>query len=541
MALLSIRNLHKQYGNVTAIQSLDLDLEKGEVIVLLGPSGCGKSTLLRCVNGLEPHQGGSIVMDGVGEFGKDVSWQTARQKVGMVFQSYELFAHMTVIENILLGPVKVQNRNRAEAEAQADKLLERVGLLDRKNAYPRELSGGQKQRIAIVRALCLNPEVILLDEITAALDPEMVREVLEVVLELAREGMSMLIVTHEMGFARKVADRIVFMDKGGIVESTDPETFFSAPKSEILFSGRPTLFQTASTFNQTFEKETLMQLNAKFKALLASAAIAVGLTACGGGSGDAQSSQSSGAATVAAIKEKGVIRIGVFGDKPPFGYVDANGKNQGFDVEIAKDLAKDLLGSPDKVEFVLTEAANRVEYVRSGKVDLILANFTKTPERAEAVDFADPYMKVALGVVSPKDKPITDVAQLKDQTLLVNKGTTADAFFTKSHPEVKLLKFDQNTETFDALKDGRGVALAHDNALLWAWAKENPNFEVAIGNLGPAEFIAPAVQKGNTDLLNWVNGEIAAMKKDGRLKAAYEKTLLPVYGEKVKPEELLAE
>lgn len=132
MALLSIRNLHKQYGNVTAIQSLDLDLEKGEVIVLLGPSGCGKSTLLRCVNGLEPHQGGSIVMDRVGEFGKDVSWQTARQKVGMVFQSYELFAHMTVIENILLGPVKVQNRNRAEAEAQADKLLERVGLLDRK-------------------------------------------------------------------------------------------------------------------------------------------------------------------------------------------------------------------------------------------------------------------------------------------------------------------------------------------------------------------------------------------------------------------------
>ena len=271
-----------------------------------------------------------------------------------------------------------------------------------------------------------------------------------------------------------------------------------------------------------------MKLNAKFKALLASAAIAVGLTACGGGSGDTQSSQSSGAATVTAIKEKGVIRIGVFGDKPPFGYVDANGKNQGFDVEIAKDLAKD-------------EAANRVEYVRSGKVDLILANFTKTPERAEAVDFADPYMKVALGVVSPKGKPITDVAQLKDQTLLVNKGTTADAFFTKNHPEVKLLKFDQNTETFDALKDGRGAALAHDNALLWAWAKENPDFEVAIGNLGPAEFIAPAVQKGNTDLLNWVNGEIAAMKKDGRLKAAYEKTLLPVYGEKGKPEALLAE
>ncbi|MGF6148061.1 Arginine transport ATP-binding protein ArtM [Kingella potus] len=232
MALLSVRKLHKQYGNVTALESLDLELHKGEVIVLLGPSGCGKSTLLRCINGLEEHQGGDIVMEGVGTFGKDVSWQNARQKVGMVFQSYELFAHMSVIDNILLGPLKVQKRSRAEAEAQAGKLLERVGLADRKNSYPRELSGGQKQRIAIVRALCLNPEVILLDEITAALDPEMVREVLEVVLELAREGMSMLIVTHEMAFARKVADRIVFMDKGAIIEENTPENFFTAPQTE---------------------------------------------------------------------------------------------------------------------------------------------------------------------------------------------------------------------------------------------------------------------------------------------------------------------
>ena len=218
---MGVRKLHKKYGGVTAIGSLDLDLAKGEVIVLLGPSGCGKSTLLRCINGLEEHQGGSIEMEGAGVFGKGTSWQTARQKVGMA-----------VIDNILLGPLKVQKRNRAEAEAQADKLLARVGLLERKNAYPRELSGGQKQRIAIVRALCLNPEVILLDEITAALDPEMVREVLEVVLELAREGMSMLIVTHEMGFARKVADRIVFMDKGAIVEQASPEAFFTEPKTE---------------------------------------------------------------------------------------------------------------------------------------------------------------------------------------------------------------------------------------------------------------------------------------------------------------------
>ena len=229
--LLSIRNLTKRYGDKTILESLNLDLHKGEVVVILGPSGSGKSTLLRCVNGLEEKQGGSIVMDGAGEFGKDLPWEAARQKVGMVFQSYELFAHMNVIDNILLGPLKVQGRSRAEAEAQADKLLKRVGLYERKTAYPRELSGGQKQRIAIVRALCMNPEAILLDEITAALDPEMVREVLDVVLELAREGMSMLIVTHEMGFAEKVADRIVFMDNGRIIEQTTPDIFFHRPES----------------------------------------------------------------------------------------------------------------------------------------------------------------------------------------------------------------------------------------------------------------------------------------------------------------------
>ncbi|XXQ67963.1 cysteine ABC transporter substrate-binding protein [Neisseriaceae bacterium B1] len=288
----------------------------------------------------------------------------------------------------------------------------------------------------------------------------------------------------------------------------------------------------------------------KILSLFSAVALSLGLAACGGGdkaastpaNGNTSAPQAAAAGedTLAKIKAADKIRIGVFGDKPPFGYVDANGKNQGFDVEIAKELAKDLLGSPDKVEFVLTEAANRVEYAKSGKVDLVLANFTQTPERVEAVDFASPYMQVSLGVVSPINAKITDLAQLKDKTLLVNKGTTADAYFTKNHPEIKLLKFDQNTETFDALKDGRGVALAHDNALLWAWAKENPNFEVAIGKIGEPENIAPAVKKGDKVLLDWVNAEVAKLKQDGRLTAAYDKTLKPVYGDKVKPEGLLA-
>ncbi|MCF9034579.1 amino acid ABC transporter ATP-binding protein [Acinetobacter nectaris] len=232
MALLSIQQLQKSFGETAVLKGVDLNVQRGEVVVILGPSGCGKSTLLRCVNGLETIQGGQIVLDGSGVLGKDIRWEKARAKVGMVFQNYELFGHMTILDNILLGPVKVQKRNAKDVEKIADELLTRVGLMHRKNAYPRELSGGQKQRIAIVRALVMNPEVILMDEITAALDPEMVREVLDVVLELAEQGMTMLIVTHEMSFARKVADRIIFMDQGHIIEEASPEEFFEHPKTE---------------------------------------------------------------------------------------------------------------------------------------------------------------------------------------------------------------------------------------------------------------------------------------------------------------------
>ncbi|MCH7382646.1 amino acid ABC transporter ATP-binding protein [Acinetobacter dispersus] len=232
MTLLSIQHLHKFYKQSHILHGIDLDVQQGEVVVILGPSGCGKSTLLRCINGLEPIQEGEIHLNDVGILGQDLPWDSVRQQIGMVFQNYELFKHMNVIDNILLGPLKAQKRQRAEVEQLADQLLQRVGLLDRKYDYPSNLSGGQKQRIAIVRALVMKPKVILLDEITAALDPEMVREVLDVVLKLAQEGMTMLIVTHEMGFARKVADRIIFMDQGKIIEQSSPEAFFQHPQTE---------------------------------------------------------------------------------------------------------------------------------------------------------------------------------------------------------------------------------------------------------------------------------------------------------------------
>ncbi|MBQ9327511.1 MAG: amino acid ABC transporter ATP-binding protein [Solobacterium sp.] len=230
---LSVKDLVKSYeGTSEVLNGVSLDVHKGEVVVILGPSGCGKSTLLRCMNGLEAYQGGSITLNGelVTKDGKNMT--ALRQKIGMVFQSYDLFPHLTIEENVTLAPIRVQKRSKEEASKEARELLERVGLLDKKDVYPRQLSGGQKQRVAIVRALAMHPEVMLFDEVTAALDPEMVREVLDVMLGLAEQGMTMVIVTHEMNFARAAADRVVFIDQGTIVEEASPDEFFDHPKTD---------------------------------------------------------------------------------------------------------------------------------------------------------------------------------------------------------------------------------------------------------------------------------------------------------------------
>ena len=234
--LIQVQNLGKSFGNVQVLKDISLDIYEGDVVFVVGPSGSGKSTFLRCLNRLEEPTEGKIFFEGEDIVDRRADIDRHRQRMGMVFQNFNLFPHMTILKNLTIGPMKLQKKSREEAEKTARELLERVGLADRADAYPSQLSGGQKQRVAIVRALCMMPEVMLFDEPTSALDPEMVGEVLNVMRELAREKMTMVVVTHEMGFAREIATRVLFLEDGSFVEEAPPEEFFGNPRSERLKS-----------------------------------------------------------------------------------------------------------------------------------------------------------------------------------------------------------------------------------------------------------------------------------------------------------------
>lgn len=230
--MIKVRNLHKAFGKLEVLKGIDVDVSKGEIIAIIGPSGSGKSTFLRCINRLEEPSKGDIIINGKNIMSKDININVMRQELGMVFQHFNLFPHKKVIENITLSPMKLKNISKLDAEKKAIFLLKKVGLLDKKDVYPNKLSGGQKQRIAIARALAMEPDIMLFDEPTSALDPEMIKEVLDVMVELAKDGMTMLIVTHEMGFAKNVATRILFINDGKILEDEEPNDFFSNPKHD---------------------------------------------------------------------------------------------------------------------------------------------------------------------------------------------------------------------------------------------------------------------------------------------------------------------
>lgn len=277
------------------------------------------------------------------------------------------------------------------------------------------------------------------------------------------------------------------------------------------------------------------------KKLLFLTLIIVGLfMSCG--KKEESSNENSSAGEIEKIKKRGKLIVGVFTDKPPFGFINEKGENDGFDIALAKQFAKDLLGDETKIEFVPVEASSRVPFLQSDKVDIIMANMTVTPDREKVVDFANPYMKVSIQILGNDKENIGTLNDLKGKKLIVNKGTTADIFFTKNHPDIELLRFEHNTEAFQALKDGRGAALAHDSLLLYAWAKINPGFTIVNETLEEPSTIAPAVRKGNTELKEWINNELTELGKQNFLHKIYDETLKDSFGDAVKsPDEVVTE
>ncbi|URZ87504.1 cysteine ABC transporter substrate-binding protein [Floricoccus penangensis] len=274
--------------------------------------------------------------------------------------------------------------------------------------------------------------------------------------------------------------------------------------------------------------------------ILSLVAILLILTGCGStSSAKNEKKDDKNPSSVEAIKERGKLKVAVFGDLSPYGYVDSSGKNQGYDVYLAKRLAKDLLGDESKIEFVVVNAEERVDALKSNKVDIVLANFTKTADREKVVDFASPYMKVGIGVVSPKSAAITDAKQLDGKKLIVTKGTTSEIFFSKEYPSINLEKYESKTQQFQALTDGRADALADDNSYLYAWVKENPNFEVGIKEIGEVSTINPGIKKGNESLLKWVNEEIKTLNKEKFFEKDYDETLKPFFGSEIKASDII--
>ncbi|WP_268912255.1 transporter substrate-binding domain-containing protein [Lentilactobacillus sp. SPB1-3] len=271
-------------------------------------------------------------------------------------------------------------------------------------------------------------------------------------------------------------------------------------------------------------------------ALLVGSLALLGLVLAGCGASKNSNSNSANPSSVQQIKKNGTIRVAVFGDLPPYGWVNKNGQRVGYDVTLARKVAKDL---GVKIKFVQVNANNRVDALNANKVDLVLANFTVTPERKQVIDFAKPYMKVSVGVVSPKNKKITNVNQLKGKNLIVTKGTTAENYFTQSQKSVQLMRFDSKTQQFNALKNNRAAALADDNSYLYAWSKDNPKYTVGIKSIGPKSYIAPAVKKGNKSLLDWTNKEITKLNNEKFFLKDYNSQLKPYFGKEVKPSDVI--
>ena len=475
--MIRLLGVNKWFGENQVLKNANLQVNAGEVIVICGPSGSGKSTLIRTINKLEPIQQGEIVVDGFSLSNPKTNLSKLRAEIGMVFQHFNLYPHKTALQNIMLAPLKVRKLSKRDAREKAIQLLRKVGLGDKGDAYPSQLSGGEQQRVAIARSLAMEPKIMLFDEPTSALDPELINEVLDVMISLAQEGMTMIVITHEMGFARKVADRVVFMDDGELIEEGKPSEIFVNPKHERT---------------REFISKILPEMSTLFK-----------------------------------IRKDGRIRIGLGYKSPPMGFEDKDGNWVGFDADIAKEIASRLNVEP---AFIKVSGENRIKSLLSNSVDLAIANINHTHSRERLIDFSQPYLWDHKRIMVNKGR-FTRLEELSNKKIAVVNDSNADRDIIKKFEEMnyslpELVYYDSDLECFDALKNGEVDAYTNDSVLALSASGENGNFGF-IEDVYSGTFFSIGIMKNDSEWRDTINHILQKIWIDGAYKEIFAKWFGP--------------
>ena len=475
--MIRLLGVNKWFGENQVLKNANLLISPGEVIVICGPSGSGKSTLIRTINKLEPIQRGEIVVDGFSLSDPKTNLSKLRAEIGMVFQHFNLYPHKTALQNIMLAPLKVRKLSKRDAREKAIQLLRKVGLGDKGDAYPSQLSGGEQQRVAIARSLAMEPKIMLFDEPTSALDPELINEVLDVMISLAQEGMTMIVITHEMGFARKVADRVVFMDDGELIEEGKPSEIFVNPKHERT---------------REFISKILPEMSTLFK-----------------------------------IRKDGRIRIGLGYKSPPMGFEDKDGNWVGFDADIAKEIASRLNVEP---AFIKVSGENRIKSLLSNSVDLAIANINHTHSRERLIDFSQPYLWDHKRIMVNKGR-FNRLEELSNKKIAVVNDSNADRDIIKKFEEMnyslpELVYYDSDLECFDALKNGEVDAYTNDSVLALSASGENGNFGF-IEDVYSGTFFSIVIMKNDSEWRDTINQILQKIWIDGAYKEIFSKWFGP--------------
>ena len=475
--MIRLLGVNKWFGENQVLKNANLQVNAGEVIVICGPSGSGKSTLIRTINKLEPIQQGEIVVDGFSLSNPKTNLSKLRAEIGMVFQHFNLYPHKTALQNIMLAPLKVRKLSKRDAREKAIQLLRKVGLGDKGDAYPSQLSGGEQQRVAIARSLAMEPKIMLFDEPTSALDPELINEVLDVMISLAQEGMTMIVITHEMGFARKVADRVVFMDDGELIEEGKPSEIFVNPKHERT---------------REFISKILPEMSTLFK-----------------------------------IRKDGRIRIGLGYKSPPMGFEDKDGNWVGFDADIAREIANRLDVEP---VFIKISGENRIKSLLSNSVDLAIANINHTHSRERLIDFSQPYLWDHKRIMVNKGR-FTRLEELSNKKIAVVNDSNADRDIIKKFEEMnyslpEMVYYDSDLECFDALKNGEVDAYTNDSVLALSASGENGNFGF-IEDVYSGTFFSIGIMKNDSEWRDTINQILQKIWIDGAYKEIFSKWFGP--------------